>query len=430
MMSIACATEPRSLWTATAKEPAPPAPPLEDAAKADVAIIGGGFTGLSAALHLAEAGVDVLLLEAEEPGFGASGRNGGQVIPGLKYDPDELVGLFGSERGERINEISGGAADFAFGLIQRHGIGCAPVRKGWIQGVHARSKLDTVKRRVDQWGRRGAPVRFLDEAEIAQMTGTDRYYGGWLDERGGMIQPLSYARGLARAALAAGARIHGRSPALKLIHEQKGWRIKTPDGAVAADRILIATNGYTGDLWPGLKRSLVPVNSFQVATQPLSDNLRATILPGGQPLSDTRRLLLYFRLDPEGRLLMGGRGTPYGQTRTDRYERLRIAARRLFPQLDGLEWEFFWSGKVALTADHLPHIHELAPGLTAALGYNGRGVAMASRMGKLLADHVLGAPAEALGLPVTATRPMPFWSLRQPAVSALIGWYRFRDWLD
>ncbi|HXV22635.1 MAG TPA: FAD-binding oxidoreductase [Alphaproteobacteria bacterium] len=430
-MPVAHPTEPRSLWAATAKEPAPVVPALRGDAKADVAIIGGGFTGLSTALHLAEVGVDTLLLEAEEPGFGASGRNGGQVIPGLKYDPDELVTLFGSERGERINEISGGAADFVFGLIKHHGIACSPVRKGWIQGVHARSKLDIVKRRVEQWGRRGAPVRFLDEAEIARMTGTDRYFGGWLDERGGMIQPLSYARGLARAALAAGARIHGRSPALKLIQEQKGWRIQTPDGAVTAERVIIATNGYTDDLWPGLKRSLVPVNSFQVATQPLSDNLRATVLPGGQPLSDTRRLLLYFRLDPDGRLLMGGRGAPYGEARIDRYERLRRAAGRLFPQLNnGLDWEFFWSGKVALTADHLPHIHKPAPGLTAALGYNGRGVALASRMGKLLADHILGAPAEALGLPVTSIRPMPFWSLRQPAVSALIGWYRLRDWLD
>ena len=424
------ATSPRSLWSATAEEPAPAAPPLNGAAKADVAIIGGGFTGLSTALHLAEAGVDALVLEAEEPGFGASGRNGGQVIPGLKYDPDELVAMFGRERGERLAGIVGDAADFAFGLIERHGIRCAPVRKGWIQGVHAPSKLDATRRRVEQWERRGAPVRFLDRTEVAQLTGTDRYCGGWLDGRGGMIQPLSYARGLARAALAAGARIHGQSPALRLASEGKGWRVETPHGAVAAERVLIATNGHTGDLWPGLKQSLVPVNSFQVASRPLSDNLRATVLPGGQPVSDTRRLLRYFRLDPSGRLMMGGRGAPYGEARSALYERLRRSARWLFPQLNGLDWEFFWSGKVALTADHLPHIHEPAPGVAAALGYNGRGVAMASRMGKLMADHFTGERPEELGFPITRIRPLPFWSLRQPALSALIGWYRLRDWMD
>src|SRR5687768_2262218 len=249
------ASSPRSLWSATAEEPAPPAPALEGAAKADVAIVGGGFTGLSAALHLAERGVDARLLAAEEPGFGASGRNGGQVIPGLKYDPDELVAMFGPERGERLAEIVGGAAGFTFGLIERHSIRCAPVRKGWIQGVHAASKLDIAKRRVEQWGRRGAPVRTLDRAEVVELTGTERYCGGWFDGRGGIIQPLSYARGLARVALAAGARIHGRSPALRLVKEGAGWRVQTSGGAVTADRVLIATNGYTGDLWPGLKRS-------------------------------------------------------------------------------------------------------------------------------------------------------------------------------
>jgi glycine/D-amino acid oxidase-like deaminating enzyme len=420
----------RSLWSATAEEPAPPAPRLQGRAKADVAIVGAGFTGLSAALHLAEAGVDALVLEAEEPGFGASGRNGGQVIPGLKFDPDTLVALLGRERGERLVEIAGGAAEFSFGLIERHAIRCAPVRKGWIQGAHAPSILDTARRRVEQWGRRGAPVRFLDRDEVAELTGTERYCGGWLDERGGTIQPLSYARGLARAALAAGARIHGKSPALRLAREGSGWRLETPSGSVAAERVLIATNGYTGDLWPGLKQSLVPVNSFQVATRPLSDNLRATILPGGQPVSDTRRLLRYFRLDPQGRLMMGGRGASYGEGRSALYERLRRAALWLFPQLDGLEWEFYWSGRVALTADHLPHIHEPAPGVTAALGYNGRGVAMASRMGKLIADHLTGAPPEALGFPITRIRPLPLWSLRQPVLSAMVGWSRFRDWMD
>jgi len=421
---------PRSLWAATSQELPPPAPPLEGEASSDVAVIGGGFTGVSAALHLAEAGTKCLVLEAEEPGFGASGRNGGQVIPGLKYDPDELVAMFGPERGARIVEIAGGAAEFVFALIARHRIACAPVRTGWIQAAHGESALALARARVEQWGRTGAPVRLLDRAAIAELTGTRNYAGGWLDGRGGMIQPLAYLRGLARAALGAGVRLHGRSPALRLLREGPRWRVQTPAGAVSADTVLICTNGYTDELWPGLKRSIVPVNSFQVASRPLGDNVRRTILPGGQPVSDTRRLLLYFRQDPAGRLLLGGRGSSRGEDRPARYERLRRAATALFPQLGPVEWEFFWAGKVALTADHLPHIHEPAPGVKIALGYNGRGVAMASRMGKLIADRVLGTPEAALGFPITRIQPLPFWSLRQPALSALIGWYRLRDWMD
>src|SRR3954471_12064545 len=154
-----------SLWTATAP-PAPSVPPLTESTQADVCVIGGGYAGLSTALHLAERGARTVVLEAEEPGFGASGRNGGQVIPGLKYDPDELVAMFGLERGERIVEIAGGAADFAFDLMQRHGIRCALTRNGWIQGVHTPSKLDFIRRRLAQWELRGAPVRFLNRAEI------------------------------------------------------------------------------------------------------------------------------------------------------------------------------------------------------------------------------------------------------------------------
>ena len=420
----------RSLWSATAEEPAPHAPPLDGEARADVAIVGGGYTGLSAALHLAERGTEVALLEAEEPGYGASGRNGGQVIPGLKYDPHELIAMFGPERGGRIAEIAGGAAEFVFDLIERHKIRCAALRNGWLQGAHAQGVLPMVQRRVELWAKHGAPVRMLDRAEFSALTGTDAYFGGWLDGRGGNIQPLSYAWGLARAARNAGARLYGGSPALRLIQEGGRWRVQTPAGAVTAERVLICTNGYTDDLWPGLKRSIVPVNSYQVASRPLSDNLRATILPGGQAVSDTRRLLRYFRLDPTGRLMMGGRGPYRGQSRAERYARLRKTAQWLFPQLGEIEWEFYWAGKVAITGDHLPHIHEPAPGVTAALGYNGRGIAMASRMGKLLADRVHGAPPEALGLPITRIQPLPFWSLRMPAVTALIQWYRLRDWWD
>src|SRR5438034_4489377 len=199
---------PPSLWAATARK-ARATPPLDASRKADVAIVGAGYSGLAAALQLAEAGVSVVVLEAGEPGWGASGRNGGQVIPGLKYDPDEIVGMLGAERGQRLIEFAGGTADVVFDLIEKHRMDVPLNRSGWIQGAHTAAAVDLVKSRVAQWSRLGASVQYLDKPDIDHLLGTSKYRGGWLDRRGGAIQPLSYARGLATAALAAGARIHG-----------------------------------------------------------------------------------------------------------------------------------------------------------------------------------------------------------------------------
>jgi glycine/D-amino acid oxidase-like deaminating enzyme len=270
----------------------------------------------------------------------------------------------------------------------------------------------------------------LDRAAVAARLGTEAYAGGLLDERGGSLQPLSYSRGLARAAIGQGAAIHGGSPAVRLARENSGWRVETPGGSLRADSVVVGTNAYSDDLVPGLKRTVVPVNSFQVASMPLSDNVRRSILPGGEVASDTRRLLAYFRLDRDGRLIMGGRGTPTGEANPRRYDRLRRLVAAMFPQVGGPQWQFHWSGKVAITPDHLPHIHEPQPGLIVGLGYNGRGVAMATMMGKLLAKRVLGAPAELLGLPIAPIRPLPFWVLRQPALAVMTRWYQLRDAMD
>ena len=231
---------PNSLWTATAAPPAD-APALMGERRAEAVVVGGGYTGLSAALHLAEAGTEIVLLEAGEPGWGASGRTGGQVIPGLKLDPDELVAIYGTEKGERLAVFAGGVADTVFDLIDRHGIDCHAVRSGWIQGVHASRRMDVAARRVEQWTRRGGAAELIDATQIAELTGTDRYAGGWIDRRGGMLQPLSYARGLARAATRAGAAVHGRSPVTGLVRADKGWRVETPGGAVIAPRIALAS---------------------------------------------------------------------------------------------------------------------------------------------------------------------------------------------
>lgn len=416
----------RSLWTATAN-PAPPTPPLEGDAKTDIAVIGGGFTGLSTALHLAEQGIPVTLLEAESPGWGASGRNGGQVIPGLKHDPREIEALFGQEQGQRIIAMAGAGADLVFDLIEKHQIRCEPDRKGWIQGAHDAAGLAIVQRRAADWASRGAPVEALDKAQAAALVGNDSYVGGLVDRRGGGLHPLNYALGLAAAAINAGAHIHGQSRVSRIERQGGGFKLHTAKGTLSAGRIVIGTNGYADQLHDPLRRSIVPARSVQVATRPLSDNLRKSILPEGQVLSDTRRLLLYFRLDAHGRFLMGGRGA-FGENGVKaRQADMRAVAEKLFPQLAGIEWQHHWGGFVALTTDHLPHLHELEPKITTALGYNGRGVAMATAMGKLLAEHAAGKPAKDLDFPVTGLKPIPFHILRKPAVTATTAWYQLRD---
>lgn len=420
---------PKSLWAATAR-PAPETPPLTGEVTADVAIVGGGFTGLSAALHIAEGGGKAVLLEAAEPGFGASGRNGGQVIPGLKLDPEEMVAQFGRERGERLASYASGTADFVFGLIAKHGIDCDARQTGWLQAVHAGVALPTVESRARQWQERGAPVTLLDRAETARLTGAQGYVGALCDPRGGLLNPLGYARGLAEAALKAGASLHGASPAVALTQEGGRWRVRTPEGSVLAEQVLLCTNGYTDDLWPGLKRSVIPLYSYQVATRPLGGNLRATLMPEGHGISETRRLLNYSQVDPEGRLVVGGRGG-FRDTSDPRFFGAVVAAlKRLFPQAGDQPLDFYWGGKVAVTVTHLPHVAELAPGLVTALGFNGRGVAMASATGAQLARRALGTPMEELPFPHLPPAPIPFHGLRRPVLRALIGWKRLQDRLE
>lgn len=425
------ATElPESLWRASSPEPAPATRPLDGEAIADVAVVGGGFTGLSTALHLAERGVKVVLLEAVEIGFGASGRNGGQVIPGLKLDPEQLIETYGAELGERMATLAGGSADFVFDLVRRHGIRCDARQTGWMSAAHTDAALKLTHERARQWAARGADVAPLDASGIAALLGTARggYQGGWVDRRAGAVQPLAYARGLARAAIAAGVAIHEGSPVIELKRENGAWRLRTPQASLRADRVVIGTNAYTDDLVPGLKQTVIPVRSYIVATQPLGDNLRKTILPQGHCVSDSRQLLFYWRLDAQGRLVMGGRGPLRDRSRLPDYEPVRRAIRRLYPEIGEPEWQYHWNGRVAVTMDGLPHLHEPAPGLAVALGYNGRGVAMASRMGKLLADHALGGTAAELGFPTSRLSPIPGHAFRLPALAAVIAWRRFQDW--
>ena len=416
-----------SLWAATAPPPVP-TPRLEGDLSADVCVIGAGYAGLSTALHLAERGTNVLVLEAREPGWGASGRNGGQVIPGLKYDPDELMEKAGPERGPRLVDFAGKTADIVFDLIEKHGMEVPHTREGWIQSAHTPATVELVRSRAEQWSRRGVETEFLDKDDMERRLGTRQYEAGWLDRRGGAIQPLAYARGLTKAAMAAGARICGDSAVTALERNDGRWVVRTAHRpAVSAERVVVCTNGYSDDLVPKLRQTIIAPNSFQVATAPLSDNLRKSILPDGQVTSDTRNLLLYFRHDHEGRFLMGGRGPfrePRGVQDWSHIERVLVM---MFPQLKGVPIEYRWGGRVALTRDFLPHLHEPEPGLLVDIGCMGRGVGLQTAIGKAMAEYMTTGDEKALPFPIIPVKPLPLHTFHKAYAAAIIAWYRMTD---
>jgi len=425
MKAIGHAVYQQSLWEATGGA-APAVPPLQASLDCDVAIVGAGITGLSTALHLAEKGVSVCVLDAAEPAWGASGRNGGQVIPGIKHDPKAIFARYGHEHGAYLLDMVGSAADTVFELIDRYRIDCSPVRKGWIQPAHTARALALVQDRAMQWAERGAPVILLDRAQVRDRLGTHHYLGGWLDLRAGSVHPLRYTRGLLAVAQSKGVQVFGKSEAVSLRRVGDRWVVSVPNGSqLRAPRALIATNAYTGDLWPQLKRSVIAANSFIIATEPLEPNVDASILPGGEVASDSRRLLLYFRRDHEGRFILGGRGIFKEPRSADDWRHLVRAAYRLYPQLQGISFPYRWSGRVALTRDFIPHVHEPAPGLSIVLGYNGRGVALGTQMGKYLAQNF----TDGTRFPFRSSRvsPIPMHGMRRLFIALGIMYYGLCD---
>jgi len=417
---------PPSLWAATAP-PAPSTPALDESVHADVLVIGAGYTGLSTALHLAGQGANVRVLEANEPGWGASGRNGGQVNPTLKHDPDELVRLLGAERAEPLTEAISRSADLVFDLIAKHSIDCQPVRAGWLQLAYSQQALAGMHARARQWAARGIHVEMLGKSDVERRVGTEAFAGGWLDGRAGAIQPLAYARGLVGAAQRAGATVHGASPVVDLARAGANWVGTTASGArVTAQRVVIATNGYTSGLWPGLAQTVLSANSFIVATRPLQGAAADAILARGETASTSQRLLLYFRKDATGRLLMGGRGMFADPTRPEDFAHLERSLALLFPQLGPLEYEYRWAGRIAVTRDFMPHIHEPAPGVTAVLGCNGRGIALCTSIGKHLAARMSG-DAAAFPYPIAPITPIPLHGLQRLYIAAGVAWYSLLD---
>lgn len=426
-------TEPVSAYLSGRAEPPAAAAALQGGAQADVVVIGAGFTGLSAALHLAGAGVRVRVLESRHVGWGGSGRAWGQVAAFAKFMPGRVERDFGPEAGARINAAAAGGPDLVFGLVEQYGMRCDEVRTGNLIAAHTPGKARELAGLATDLQRRGLPVQLLEGAQVRRATGSPRYDVALFDPRGGALNPLGFARGLARAAVARGAVIHEDSPVQRIDKRAAGgWRVASPGGWVDASAVVMATNAFTGrPLAPRVGRTVMPVRAYQLVSQPLEEDVVRSILPGGQPLNDTRRLFSGVRLWPDGRLQVGVDGPLFAAGGQPFEASASRRLRMMFPQLGPLEWTFGWSGWVDMSGDEYPHLHELDTGFWAALGFSGRGIAIGTIMGRDLAILAGSGDRREVVHPVTAVKPLWYHGGYRPLAGLLASGYRAQDrWND
>ncbi len=426
----AAAPAPASFWAATAR-PAPQLPALDGDRQTDVVIVGGGYTGLAAARELAARGVDCLLLEAADIGWGASGRNGGFAVPRYKLGFAALAAAWGNETTRRLHAMVLEAIDTLEETVAEHRIDCGFARAGHLTAAHSEAALAALAADAEWLAREAGDrsPRLLDRRAAAEEIGSTLYCGGYLDPRGAMIHPLDYARGLAAGLARRGVPIFVGSPATALAEESAAVVVTTPGGRVRARGRRLAGNAYTPPGIAGLPhRRVVPVSTSVVATRPLSPNLLGSVMAGNRAVSDTKHIMHYFRRLPGDRLLFGGRGDITGR-RDDPaiYRGLERSLGRLFPALDGIGIEHRWSGFVAVTLDGFPHVGRLGERIVYAMGYGGRGVALTNLLGKYAARLALGETVEAGPMGGAGFRRVPFHRLRIPGMKLAAAWYGWQD---
>jgi glycine/D-amino acid oxidase-like deaminating enzyme len=416
----------RCLWT----EMTPASPGLTGAVppdRTDVAIVGAGYTGLAAARALARRGVDVTVLERHVIGWGASSRNGGFVLPGFKPDVEVLARKLGVAEARRLFELSKQAVEGLEALIADEAIDCDYSRCGTIILAARRGHLVGLERsRQFLRDQLGHETTLLTRGDLRREIGSTRYHGGLLDLLAGAVQPARLVQGLARAAARAGARLVEGVEVRGLERRREAWTVATSAGPILAREVLVATNGYTGPAVPALQRRVVPVGSYLIATPPLDPALAARLVPRRRVLSDTKNLLYYFRLSPDGRMVFGGRAafTPTPVARSA--EILARGMVEVFPELAGAPVEYAWGGQVAFTVDQMPHAGRL-DGIHYALGYGGHGVAMATWLGARMGDALAGAgEIPRLTAPF---RAVPLYGGTPWFLPLVGGYYRVRDGL-
>jgi gamma-glutamylputrescine oxidase len=406
---------------------APTFPPLDGSTRADVCVVGGGYTGLSAALHLAEAGADVVLVEADRFAGAASGRNGGQIHSGQRRDVLWLEERFGFNCAKVLWDIAEDAKALVRALIARFGIEC-DLRPGVIEALHKPSLVPQWARLIEALnGRYGYDsATLLDRAETIAALGSERYHGAMHDRGGGHLDPYKFAIGLARAAAGLGARIHEDTLAVSL-QPDSGPLVRTSCGEIRADHVVIATDGRSGALEQITRRRMVGINSFVVATEPLG-TVGESILPGRESAADSRFVVRYWRRTPGGRLIFGGGESNAGRFPDDVRAFVRPHLDEVYPQLRGVSISHAWGGIVSVTASRLPYVREISPAVWAAGGYSGQGVALAPYLGKLLAESIGGRRDRIAALAELPIPPLPAatW-LRRTLVTLAIWRGRITD---
>ncbi len=415
-----------NLWTAStaplniASLPNPPD-------RTDVAIIGGGYTGMAAARSLASHGVDTVVLEQETLGWGASSRNGGFVLPGYKAEIEALVRRLGLERARALWRFSLDAVDFVERVIALEHIDCDFRRCGHVALAARSSHLKGLEEECHLLRERfGHDTVLLDRTQVRQEIGSARYHGGLLDPSAGGLQPAAYFTGLARSAIRAGVRTVERCQVRRIRRQGDGFELDTAQGIVRSREVLVATNGYGGVLQPDLARRVVPIGSYIIATVPLDEETALRLVPRGRVLSDTKNLLYYFRVWNR-RLVFGGRASFAADAERESRAILRRGIEEVYPEIAHIPIEYSWGGKLGFALDYLPHAGTFE-GVHYALAYAGHGVALASylghRMGELLAGKAEQPPL--WGLPFPA---IPLYHGRPWFLPIAGAWFQLRDWL-
>jgi gamma-glutamylputrescine oxidase len=418
---------PDSYYVATANATAEH-PQLTGSVYADVCVIGGGFTGVSAALHLAERGYDVVLLEAARIGAGASGRNGGQVISGQRIDVTALEKAFGTERAHVLWQLAQEAKATVRERIARHAIAC-DLKPGALIAAHKPRDAPRLERTAEHLADAYdyPHARYVSGAQMAEMLATSRYFGGLFDAGGCHLHPLNFVLGLADAAVTAGVRMFEHSR-VRRIQRTRPPIIGTDQGRVEARFVVLAMNGYLGTLMPQLAGWIMPINNFIVATAPLGEIAARALIRNDVAVSDTKFVPDYFRLSADHRLLFGG-GETYGpRFPADIKGFVRNYMMRVFPRLADVAIDYGWGGTLAITRTRLPHFARIGPEIFVAHGYSGQGIALATLAGKLIAEAVAGTAERFDVMADLQLRPFPGGILlRRPALIAGMLYYGLRD---
>jgi glycine/D-amino acid oxidase-like deaminating enzyme len=415
-----------SLWYASAA-PAPDLGPLEEEQEADVCIVGAGYTGLSTAIHLADKGVRVVVLEAQQSGYGCSGRNAGHCTPTFHfYSIPKVREMLGEPYAERLIQRQTNGANLVASLVKRFDIDCEWQQNGYIAAAHTPSALAKIEKHNATYRAVGKDTRVLSREETAEMMGSHRFFGAWFHPEGGHLNPLGYARGLARACVKLGVRVYVGSRVTGIEPVGQRWAVRTARSRVVADKVVCGTGAYTDGFWPGLEQTFTLMPVFVAATQPLSDNIRKSVLPGNHTALDGRGDIYCYKYDKDGRIVasmfpMGRRGPDLDYTRQVMSDRLRW----IHPQIGDVEWQYFWWGDLDMQPRTIPRLFQLAPGVVASLGYSGRGVPTGTMMGTVLADWALGVPEKDMALKTEPLAKAPAYMKIAPQL--VLRYYRWRD---